>query len=161
MERQRNQRGGGRLMPAKMVPGRTTMDGKLIEEYNSLAPPLFKTEWFRRPVGPFRVQVWHESQHPSTVVAEVHEEFGSAMECVAFQYMPPAVGYTVLLLDESFHVVFGSCAASDVLDQTNGQVGWYGVRVAFEWLEQNGRYDWLDLAVWEGRAMQSATGAPV
>ncbi len=143
------------------MQGRTTMDGKLIEEYLRLAPPLFKTDWSRKPVGPFRVQVWHESQHPSTVIAEHHIEFGAAMERIAFWYMPPAEGYTVLLLDESFAVVFGSCAASDVLDQTNGQVGWYGVRAAFEWLEQTGRFDMLDLAVWEGRAMQSSTGAPV
>ncbi len=145
----------------RVMPGRTTMDGKLIEQYLSLAPPLFKTDWFRRPVGPFRVQGWHESQHPSTVVAEVYTDFGPAMDRVAFQYMPPSKGHTILLLDESFQVVFGSCAASDVLDDTNGQVGWYGVRAAFEWLEQNGRYDRLDLAVWEGRAMQSSTGAPV
>lgn len=133
------------------------MDGHTVDLHPGIAPALFRTEWAHVPVGPFRAQAWHQSNDPRMATVETYNNFNLAMARFTHNCLPPLPTYTALLLDEGFRVVLGTCATDDLMRASGGLPGWYGVRAAFEWLEQIEEFDPMDLAVWEGRAMQSAT----
>lgn len=136
---------------------RTAIEGHTVETYPGLAPATFHVDWHHVPTGPFRTQAWHQAGDARMAAVETYSTFDVAMARFAMYFLPPLPGYTALLLDEGFRVVFGWCNTDQVLADNQGQQGWYGVREAFAWLEGLGEHDMLDLAVWEGRAMASAT----
>ena len=110
--------------------------------------------WDYQPSWPFRGQAFHESMNPIHNTVEVWPVLGVMLERVTEIFLPPHFGYTVMVLDESFKLIFGYTATS--VQAISGEIEWYGVRAAFEILEMQGQFDRLDLAVWEGSAMRRA-----
>lgn len=136
---------------------RTRRHGHRVEDHwpAGLAPTEFHAPWDMSPVGPFRIQRWAEAP-PGWVRGEwhVHHDLGEAI--MEFMSWPTEIGMTAVMLDESFRVVLGWTAIHTIWRQIECPV-WYGVRAAFAWMEESGRFDPMIILDHEITAMASAT----
>lgn len=139
-----------------MTDDRTRWGGRTVEEFG-ICPIQLRADWDHVPVGPFHGQIWHESHRRDLASFENHDTLGSVMTALCdLPALPPGPGFRVFVLDESFRVVFGVTAATTDVLGNDGVPAWFGVEAAWQWLEASGRFDMLDLAVWESMAREAA-----
>lgn len=135
---------------------RTRRNGLTIEHpEHRVVQPRFATDFHQVPVGPYRGQVLMRRHSIADAAFEIHDTLASVMQAITAM-LPPFDGTTLFVMDETYTAVFGYSSDPDITAVANGQICWYGVRAAYEWLENCGEFDMMDLAVWEGRAMETA-----
>lgn len=136
---------------------RSSQHGLRVEDAwpNGLAPTTFHAPWDLHPEPPFRIQRWHEA--PPGWTRGEWRTFGSLGEAItAFVEWPVELGMSAVLLDEGFNVILGWTGIDVVIRSLECPV-WYGVRAAFEWMENSGRFDPMEILDHEITAMASAT----
>lgn len=137
----------------------------MIEHFPGLVPAAFGSPWGYAPVGPYRVQVWHEDLRPEDVVFDTWVHLRQAVPRFAQLALPVRPGLLAFVLDESGRVVIGYSAQSAEARRALGlnetvlleATIWYGMEIGFESLRDLGVVDELELTMWESMAMASAS----
>lgn len=121
---------------------RTTLDGRVLEaaDWNGGLALFRPTPWDHEPRPPFRVQGFRRWRGTlSLAVPQMFDTFDDAMS-TAVTFLPPQLGATTQVIDETFALVFCVDATLERVVRYQRDI-WLGTETAFRWLEESGRFD--------------------
>lgn len=136
-----------------MIDGLPKIEQRRLEEIDNIVISSTGTPWAYLPVGPFQVQMCHQSGRPELSSWTVLPTLDLAVSELVRIALPPRQGFVVEVVDETFRQVLGATYHDDAWEHGGG---WFGCQAAFVELREH--TDAVSVAVWEEIARYTAPG---